>query len=121
MASRKYTSLHIFKATKEFVVTFLPCVESMRRFYKYSLGNRLSNLALEMLFGIYNINKKADKSELLDKFMDNCERLRCGVQLCAELGALSVKTSVKYLNMLDGINEQACKWKNYSECKKKIL
>lgn len=121
MASRKYASLHIFKATKEFVVAFMPSVESMRRFYKYSIGGRLSGLAFGMLFDIYGINKEEDKAGLLSGFMDKCEMLRCGIQLCAELRALSVSSAQRFLGMLDGINEQACRWKKYSEEKKKSV
>lgn len=119
MSSKKYTSLNIYKSTSDFVAYLMPRLNGMRRYYKFSIGERIAGWSFDMLFAIREINKERDKGKSLDAFMDNCERIRSAIELCSSMRALPYSATVECLKMLEDINTQACKWKSYSDSRLK--
>lgn len=77
--------LPLYRDTYRLLNDLLRIVEnSFPRFYRYTVGNRMVDLNLDMLSLIYRTNSSREKAEPLAEFLDRYRMLQMLFRLCVE-------------------------------------
>lgn len=83
------------------------------RFARYSLGNRMVDLNLDMLSLIYRANGSRVKHEALSEFLDRYRMLQMMFRLCVEQKVISPRAYASFALLLDKIGRQATSWRQH--------
>ena len=110
-----YTSLDIFKQTKNAVIMMLKEANKIPKSYKFIIGDDIKNNSLKMLQSIYDINKAKNKLHAMDEMERAYECVKLDWQLCKELNLVSNKAIGLIGLNLNEISNQLKKWRNYEE------
>ncbi len=106
----QYQHLLIYKASYDVFFKFVNLINHFPREYKYSLGERIQNVAIDIIVLIYKANSSNDKSVLISKIIENIQLLYLFLRLSHDLKIISVDKYAEIIEMLDGISKQACGW-----------
>ena len=104
--------LPIYKDTYKLILLVFEYTKEFAREYKYTLGQDMKRDSIQLVRSIYRANRKSDKRQYLEEFLDNFEILKLEVRLCADLKLISIKHLAELSKMLDIIGKQATAWKN---------
>lgn len=108
--------LPLYRDTYRLLNDLLRIVEnSFPRFYRYTVGNRMVDLNLDMLSLIYRTNSNREKAEPLAEFLDRYRMLQMLFRLCVEQKVITPRAYAPFALLLDGIGRQATSWKQHSE------
>ena len=72
----RYEHLPIYKAAMDLGVYLEGMVHNFSRYYKYTTGQELRNLAREIIKLIIRANSARDKSDILSELVIQCEMLK---------------------------------------------
>ena len=80
------------------------------REYKYSLGERIQNAAIEVIVLIYKANSSVDKSVQIGKIIENIQLIYLFLRLSKDLKIISIDKYAELIEIFDGISKQAYGW-----------
>ncbi|MFK7995592.1 MAG: four helix bundle protein [Granulosicoccus sp.] len=66
-----YNELPVYRDTYRLILTIFECTKDYSEEYRYSLGQDMKRDALTLVRSIYRANKKTDKKEQLEIFLDD--------------------------------------------------
>ena len=89
-------------------------LKSVERFYRYTVGERMITLTLDMLELITLANRQADKVDALTALADKNVVLTTLFRSCVNNKVLTPKQYASYAKLLDQIGRQVTGWKNYA-------
>lgn len=112
-------SLKIYHDASRMLDMLYRQLEQFPRFYRYTIGERMVGLVIDILEQIIYANRQTDKTAALVKLVDMIFLLTTLFRSCVNNKALSVKQYVPYAELLESLGKQATAWKNYSEMKAK--
>lgn len=84
------------------------------RFFRYTVGNRMVDLNLDMLSLIYRANSSYEKTGPLSEFLDRYRMLQMLFRVCVEQKVITPKAYASFALLLDKVGKQATSWKQYS-------
>ena len=104
--------LPIFKASYDLLEQLTSLAKDLPKFFRYSIGQRMVDLCLDMLANIYRANMKCDKAEPLTDLLICYRQLLLLLRVCYKQKALSTGRYAELVKLLDSIGRQATGWKN---------
>lgn len=106
----RYAHLTIFQKSYDLTLRMCREVHNFPKGYKYTLGEKLQNVGIEILDGIIIANSEKDKREAIRKINQDLERLRIFVRLCYSLGVIGKKKYEVLEKYIDEIGKMAGGW-----------
>lgn len=106
--------LQVYKASYDLLKNIFELVKQFTKEYKYTIGEKLKNEALEMMINIYRANTRQQKKEILQKARENLEVLRLLVRLSKDLKIINVRHFVDINKQLEDISKQLSGWQKSS-------
>ena len=107
--------LYVYKDTMRLLNMLLPLTQGFPRFFRYSLGIRMTELNLDMLSLIYRANSCYDKVPLLSDFLDKYQMLRTLFRVCVEQRVITERQYAAFALQMEKVGKQATAWKQYNE------
>ncbi len=104
--------LPIFKASYDLLEQLTDLSKDLPKFFRYSIGQRMVDLCLDLLGNIYRANMKRDKAEPLTDLLIDYRQLLLLLRVCYKQKALSTGRYAELVKLLDSIGRQATGWKN---------
>ena len=103
--------LPIFKASYDLLEQLTDLSKDLPKFFRYSIGQRMVDLCLDMLGNIYRANMKRDKAEPLTDLLICYRQLLLLLRVCYKQKALSTGRYAELVKLLDSIGRQATGWR----------
>ena len=103
--------LPIFKASYDLLEQLTDLAKDLPKFFRYSIGQRMVDLCLDMLGNIYRANMKRDKAEPLTDLLICYRQLLLLLRVCYRQKALSTGRYAELVKLLDSIGRQATGWR----------
>lgn len=103
--------LPIFKASYDLLEQLTDLAKDLPKFFRYSIGQRMVDLCLDLLGNIYRANMKRDKAEPLTDLLICYRQLLLLLRVCYKQKALSTGRYAELVKLLDSIGRQATGWR----------
>jgi len=107
--------LPLYKDCFDLLNKLLRLTKDFPRFFRYSMGNRMVELNLDMLSMIYRANSSYEKVAILVAFMDKYRMLQMLFRVCVEQQVINESQYAGFALVLDKIGRQGTSWKQYNE------
>jgi four helix bundle protein len=102
--------LSVYKASYDLLVEIFDLVKHFSREYKYTVGEKLKDEALEMLMNIYRANTRKEKKETLQKAREHLEVVRLLMRLTKDLKQININRFVDVNKKIEEISKQLTGW-----------
>ena len=109
-----YYDLPVYQDVYRLILKLFEITKEFPREYKYTLGQDIKRDWIVLVRSIYRANKAINKTEYLERFLDDFEVLKLEVRLSVDLKVLSMKKQAELSALLDGIGRQITGWRNAS-------
>jgi REP element-mobilizing transposase RayT len=106
----KYDHLTIFQKSYDLMIRVYKEVHNFSREYKYSLGQKIKDICLELLDWIIIANSEKDKKRSLLKVNQQVDRLKIYIRLCNSLNIISKKKYEVLSKYIDEIGRMTGGW-----------
>jgi len=106
----QYEHLTIFQKSYDLLVRIYNEVHNFPKEYKYSLGEKLQNVCLELLDYIVIANSERDKRLYLKRANQQVDRLRIYVRLCYALNVFGKRKYEVLSKYIDEVGRMAGGW-----------
>jgi hypothetical protein len=116
----KYDELPVFKASYDLILEVFKSSQSMKREYRYSLGEELKKEIIALMMCVYHANLTPEKEPHLLKAREHIEVVRLQIRLLHDLRQMPVRNMARLNLNIDSISKQLVAWqKSVNEKKKK--
>lgn len=109
-----YYDLPVYQDVYRLILKLFEITRDFPREYKYTLGQDLKRDGIVLVRSIYRANKAKNKTEYLERFLDDFEVVKLEVRLCVDLKVLSMKKQAELSALMDGFGRQITGWRNAS-------
>lgn len=106
----KYDHLTIFQKSYDLLIRIYKEVHNFPREHKYSLGEKLQTVCLELLDFIIIANSEYDKKPYLKKANQCLDRLRIYVRLCYSLNVIGKRKYEVLSKCIDEVGRMTGGW-----------
>ena len=90
-------------------------VKNYPRFYRYTIGEKMVNINLDMLSLIYRANSSYEKISILSDFLDKYNLITMLYRISVEQHVITERQYAAIALLLQQIGKQATSWKQYNE------
>ena len=109
----RYLHLPVFQKGYDFNLEIYRTTHSFPREYRYSLGQKIKEIASELLDLIVVANSEENKGPYFPKIKIRVERLRIQIRVAYDLKIIKTKR-LEFLNkLLEEISKQISGWENW--------
>ncbi len=111
----KKIGLPVYRACYELLLFSFQLIKDMKKDYKYTVGEKTKNEAMEMMMNIYRANKTKEKNvkiEKIEKARENVEILIILFRLLHDLRQISLKNFTETSLKIDNVSRQLTGWAN---------
>jgi len=109
----RYNHLPVFQKGYDLNLEIFRTTHNFPREYKYSLGQKIKEIASELLDTIIIANSKEDKGPYFPEIKIKIERLRIQIRVAYDLRAIK-SNRLEFLNrILEDISRQVLGWENW--------
>lgn len=105
-----YTQLPVFKASYDLLLDVFKSSQTMKREYRYSLGEELKKEMMGLMMCIYCANLTRDKEAYLLRAREHIEIVKLQVRLLHDLRQLPVKNMARITLQYEVISKQLAAW-----------
>ena len=105
-----YTTLPIYKATYDFLLACINATSHFPREYKYTLGEKLQKVAVDLVVLIYKANVNIDKVQYLEKMQEEIQLLYLFLRVSHDIKILPTEKYARIVKMIDDISKQVTGW-----------
>lgn len=106
--------LPIYRDTYLLLDEVLSLTDVFPRFFRYSVGNRMVELNLDMLSLVYRANSGGDRVGAITEFIDRYRMLQMLLRLSVDRKVISPRRYAHVGLLLDRIGRQATGWLRHS-------
>ncbi len=107
----QYKHLPIYRLTYELLRRVVEVTKDFPREYKYTLGQKIKDESIEMVVLIYRANTAAEKSPIIELFLERLQVIELLVRLSQDLRVMSTKSYASIVEMTESLGKQAQGWK----------
>ncbi len=110
-----YTALPVYKVAYDLLIEIFKRTKLFPREYKYTIGERLKNEALELIINIYKANKtaKVNRARRIGDARENVEVIRLLLRLTRDLQVIGNKPFVFLNQKVEDVSVQLVGWQRY--------
>ena len=117
----QYNLLPIYKSAYDFLMRIMYVVNRFPKNYKFSVGEKLQNAAIDIVLDIYRANSAHDKTGYIKSLLDKVQILYLLLRVACDIKILPVNSYADIIITVDDIAKQAQGWlKNSNYLNKKI-
>ena len=106
--------LKIYSSAERLLQQLLMLTKNFERYYRYTLGERMVSLNIDILEGITNANRQKDKEETLTVVANKIVVLRTLLRTCVAQKAMTEKQYIPLAMLVDSVGKQCTAWKKGS-------
>ncbi len=116
----KYDELPVYKASYDLILEVFKTSQTIKREYRYTLGERLKMEIVELMMCIYHANITVDKEPYILKAREHIEVIKLQIRLLHDLGQMPNRNMATLNLNIESISKQLAAWhKSVNEKKKK--
>ncbi len=105
-----YDELPVYKASYDLLLDIFQFTTNFTREYKFTLGERLKNEAVELIVLVFRANSKTSKYDILQEAREQIELLRLLIRLLKDLKQISLKSFVRINERVENVSKQLTGW-----------
>jgi hypothetical protein len=110
-----YDQLNVYKDALSLTVHIVQFCKGMDKAYRYSLGERLTDLCLNLFTLVYRINcERGNRQPLFVQAREQVESIRLLVRVLKELNLVGMSRFVKMNDEVENISRQLTGWQKAS-------
>jgi len=109
-----FYELPVYKASYDLLIEIFELTKHFKREYKYTVGEKLKDEALEMLMNIYRANTRQQKKETLQNAREHLEVVRLLLRLTKDMKQINVNRFVDVNKKIEDISKQLTGWQKAS-------
>ena len=110
-----YKSLPIYKAVYDVLMNIMQISHQLPREYKYTIGEKMQNEALEMVLCIYRANSMKNRAEHISIMKEHIQLLYLLLRVAHDLKLVSLEKYAGIVELVDLVSQQAHGWYKASE------
>ena len=110
-----YNHLPIYKQCYDFLLRIISAINNFPRDYKYTLGEKIQNVSIDIIVSIYQANSAKNKIPHLQNMLTNIQMLYLFLRISHDLKILSTEKYANFIEMTDNISRQAQGWLSSTE------
>lgn len=111
----QYDTLPIYKATYDFLLRIMHVINHFPREYKYTIGERIQDTAINMVVTIYRANKSKDKIPHLKELQEHIQMIYLFLRISHDIKILPTEKFASIVELIDGVSNQAQGWLKTNE------
>ena len=116
----KYDELPVYKASYDLILEVFKTSQTIKREYRYTLGERLKMEIVELMMCIYHANITVDKEPHILKAREHIEVIKLQIRLLHDLGQMPNRNMATLNLNIESISKQLAAWhKSVNEKKKR--
>jgi aspartyl-tRNA synthetase len=108
-----YNELPVYKSAYDLLLELFAVAANLSKAYRYSLGERLQNEAVEVIVNIYKANSTADKIPFITKSREHTEIIRLFIRILHDTRQISLNRMVMLNKMIEDLSRQLVGWQKY--------
>jgi len=113
-----YDQLPVYKVSYDLLSLLLDICPNMQRAFRYTLGERIQNTAVELLQNIYRANSTYDKLQPLTAARDNLVSVRLFIRLAHDKRQIASKDYLRANDLIESAGKQLTSWsKSAAQCR----
>jgi hypothetical protein len=105
-----YDNLPVFKSAYDLHLHLYGACRNMERDYKFTIGERLKNEAVELIINIYRANARGHKTPMLEAARENAEVIRLLLRSLSDLKQMNLDRFVGISQKLESVSKQLAAW-----------
>ena len=109
-AAMKYDELPVYKACYDLILQVFRSSQHMKREYRYTLGEELKKVIIELIIFVYRANITHDKEQYIAGARERIEVARLQIRLLHDLGQMPVKNMTATTLNIESISKQLAAW-----------
>ncbi|MGR3218587.1 MAG: four helix bundle protein [Candidatus Anammoxibacter sp.] len=110
-----YDHLPVYKASYDLLVEIFRFTSNFTRDYKYTIGESIKNVTIEMITNIYRANSSYSKKMIIQSARENLEVVRLFLRLLKDLKQVSLKKFVQINVNVESVSKQLTAWQRSSK------
>ncbi len=107
----QYKHLPIYRLTYELLQRVMDSTKDFPREFKFTLGQKMKDEAIELVVLIYRANSTENKSIHLDMLLERLQVLELLLRLCLDMKIMPTKKYAAIVEMTGSIGRQANGWR----------
>lgn len=108
----KYDQLPVFKESYDLTLQVYRSSLTMKRDYKYTLGEKLKEDVGELQLNIYRASIRPEKVPHVVAARERVEAIRMKIRLLRDLGQIPMNNMARLITSLESISKQLSAWHN---------
>jgi hypothetical protein len=112
-----YDHLPVYKACYDLLLALFDMTKNLPREYKYTVGEKLKNEALELIVNIYRINSSKQKEPLIIKARETVEAIRIYLRILKDIKQIDLKKFIFVNEKIELASKQLTGWQHSVQVK----
>src|SRR5574344_742820 len=104
--------LPIYKSTYDFLLAIIQAITHFPREFKYTIGEKLQVVAVDLVVLIYKANTTKSKVEYLEKMQEKIQLLYLFLRVSHDIKILPTDKYARIVKMVDDVSKQVQGWLN---------
>ena len=109
-----FYELPVYKSSYDLLMEIFELVKHFPREYKYTVGEKLKDEALEMIMNIYRANTRQQKKDTLQNAREHLEVVRLLMRLTKDMKQININRFVDVNKKIEDISKQLTGWQKSS-------
>lgn len=109
-----FYELPVYKSSYDLLMEIFELVKHFPREYKYTVGEKLKDEALEMIMNIYRANTRQQKKDTLQNAREHLEVVRLLMRLTKDMKQININRFVDVNKKIEDISKQLTGWQKNS-------
>lgn len=106
-----YSELPIFKASYDLLIYVFQITKHFPKEYKYTLGEKVKTLLLDLILAVFHANKAHNKIVFLDQVQTHIETIKILLRISHDLKIISTEKFAHASLLLESVSKQVTGWK----------
>ena len=106
----QYEHLPVFKKSYDLLLTIYQSVGMFGKEFKYTIGEKLKNEALELIVCIYKANSRVNKLSMIKEAKEYLEVARLYIRITKDLKQITLKKMIFLNEYIESISKQLTGW-----------
>jgi len=108
----KYKQLPIYKASYDVLIRIMQVVKNFSKDYRYTLGEKLENEAIELVICVYKANIRENRKEVIGEMLERIQFLGLFLRISHDMKLISMEHYSQLVEMIDNVSKQTQGWLN---------
>lgn len=108
-----YDNLPVFKETYDLLLQFIRLSNGLQRDFRYTIGERLRNVMMDLCIDIYRANADREKSGFIGTAREKVVEVKIQIRVLHDTRQISTKQYALLMDHTESISKQLASWNKY--------